>query len=103
MCLWGSRESLGQGAERGNVVWSGREVCRLVPDMYESSMTVVRFTVGVTDGVKVEVGLHQGSALGPFLFAVVMDRLTDEVRQESAWTMIFADDIVICMRAGGRW
>ena len=25
-----------------------------------------------------------------------MDRLTDEVRQESPWTMMFADDIVIC-------
>ncbi|KAI5106426.1 hypothetical protein C0J45_4123 [Silurus meridionalis] len=27
---------------------------------------------------------------------VVMDRLTDEVRQESPWTMMFADDFVIC-------
>ena len=45
---------------------------------------------------KVEVGLHQGSALSPFLFAMMMDRLTDEVRQESQWTMMFADDIVIC-------
>ncbi|KAI5088533.1 hypothetical protein C0J45_21105 [Silurus meridionalis] len=29
-------------------------------------------------------------------FWMVMDRLTDEVRQESPWTMMFADDIVIC-------
>ncbi|WP_139267332.1 reverse transcriptase domain-containing protein, partial [Escherichia coli] len=36
------------------------------------------------------------SALSPVLFAVVIDRLTDEVRQESPWTMMFADDIVIC-------
>ena len=42
------------------------------------------------------VGLHQGSALNPFLFAMVMDRLTDEVRQKSPWNMMFADDIVIC-------
>ncbi|KAI5089832.1 arginine-hydroxylase NDUFAF5, mitochondrial precursor [Silurus meridionalis] len=27
---------------------------------------------------------------------MVMDRLPDEVRQESPWTMMFADDIVIC-------
>ncbi|KAF7709493.1 hypothetical protein C0J45_2765 [Silurus meridionalis] len=27
---------------------------------------------------------------------VVMDRLMDEVRQESPWTMMFVDDIVIC-------
>ncbi|KAI5608993.1 methyltransferase-like protein 17, mitochondrial isoform X2 [Silurus asotus] len=36
------------------------------------------------------------SALSPFLFAVVMDRLKDEVRQESPWTIMFVDDIVIC-------
>ncbi|XP_051780460.1 uncharacterized protein LOC127527026 [Erpetoichthys calabaricus] len=42
------------------------------------------------------MGLHQGSALSPFFFAVVMDRLTDEIRQESPWTMMFADDNEIC-------
>lgn len=42
------------------------------------------------------MALHQGSALSPFLFAVVIDRLTDEVRQESLWTTLFADDSVIC-------
>lgn len=41
------------------------------------------------------MGLHQGLAQSPFLFAVVMDRLTDKVKQESQWTMMFADDIVI--------
>ena len=30
-----------------------------------------------------------------FLFAVIMNRLTDEVRREPPWTMLFADDIVI--------
>ena len=30
------------------------------------------------------------------MFAMLMDRLTDEVRQESLWAMMFADDIVIC-------
>ncbi|KAK3521396.1 hypothetical protein QTP70_004128 [Hemibagrus guttatus] len=44
---------------------------RVVQDMYERSRTVVRC-------------------------AVVMDQLSEEVRQESSWTMMFADDIVIC-------
>ncbi|KAK3529897.1 hypothetical protein QTP86_007215 [Hemibagrus guttatus] len=64
--------------------------------MYERSRTVVRCAVGQTEEFKVEVGLHQGSALSPFLFAIVMDQLSEEVRQESPWTMMFADDIVIC-------
>ncbi|KAI5622887.1 secretory phospholipase A2 receptor-like isoform X1 [Silurus asotus] len=69
---------------------------RVVQDMYEDSVMAVKCAVGTTDWFRVKVGLHQGSALNPFLFAVVMDRLTDEVRQESPWTMMFADDIVIC-------
>ncbi|KAK3548874.1 hypothetical protein QTP70_021261 [Hemibagrus guttatus] len=69
---------------------------RVVQDMYEKSRTVVRCAVGQTEEFNVEVGLHQGSALSPFLFAMVMDQLSEEVRQESPWTMMFADDIVIC-------
>ena len=69
---------------------------KVVQDMYENSVTTVRCAVGMTEGFKIEVGLHQGSALNPFLFAMVMNRLTDEVRQESPWNTMFADDIVIC-------
>ena len=68
----------------------------LVQDIYEGRETVVRCAVGTTKIFKFKVGLNQGSALSPFLFAVIMDRLTDEVRREAPWTMLFADDIVIC-------
>ena len=66
---------------------------RLVQDMYEKSKTVVRYAIGTTESFKVKLGLHQGSSLSAFLFA---DRLTDKVRREPPWTMLFADDIVIC-------
>ena len=69
---------------------------QLVQDMYEGSETVVRCTAGITESFKVKVGLHQGSALSPFLFAMIMVRLTDEVRRQPLWTILFADDIVIC-------
>ena len=69
---------------------------RLVQDVYEESKTVVRCAVGTTESFKVKVGLHQGSALSPFLFAVIVDRLTDKVRREPPCMMLFADDIVIC-------
>ena len=69
---------------------------RIVQDMYDGSTTAVRCAVGVTEGFEVKVGLHQGSALSPCLFAMMMDRMTDEIREEAPWTMMFADDIVIC-------
>ena len=64
--------------------------------MYDESTTAVRCTVGVTEGFDVKVGLHQGSALSPCLFAMVMDRMTNEIREEAPWTMMFAFDMVIC-------
>ena len=73
-----------------------KKYVRLVQDMYEGSETVVRCAVATTESFKVEVGLHQGSALSPFLFAVIMDMPTDKVRRKPLSTMLFADDIVIC-------
>ncbi|KAK3534166.1 hypothetical protein QTP86_002317 [Hemibagrus guttatus] len=87
------REELWYGMRKSGVA---EKYIRVVQDMYERSRTVVRCAVGQTEEFKVEVGLHQGSALSPFLFAIVMDQLSEEVRQESPWTMMFADDIVIC-------
>ncbi|KAK3568967.1 hypothetical protein QTP86_021378, partial [Hemibagrus guttatus] len=62
-------------------VRSSREVCQVVQDMYERRRTVVRYAVGQTEEFKVEVGLQQGSALSPFLFAMVMDQLSEEWEQ----------------------
>ncbi|KAK3539337.1 hypothetical protein QTP70_001209 [Hemibagrus guttatus] len=88
-----SREELWYCMRKSGVA---EKYVRVVQDMYERSRTVVRCAVGQTEEFKVEVGLHQGSALSPFLFAIVMDQLSEEVRQESPWTMMFAEDIVIC-------
>ena len=45
-----------------------------------------------------EVGLHQGFAFSPFLFAIMMDSLTENIRKEAPWQMMFADDVVLCAR-----
>lgn len=46
----------------------------------------VRCVVEVPDEFKVGMGLHQGLTLSPFLFLMVMDSLTGEVRQGSTLT-----------------
>ena len=41
------------------------------------------------------MGLHQGSALSPLLFAVIIDVLSEHLRAENLWKLLFADDLVI--------
>ena len=70
--------------------------------MYKGSKTVMRCAVRTTESFKVKVGLHQGLAVSPFLFAVIRDRLMHEVRREPLWTVLFADDIVLVKRPGKK-
>ncbi|XP_059059336.1 uncharacterized protein LOC131852650 [Achroia grisella] len=63
--------------------------------MYIRSNTYVRSAVGASDKFSVAVGLHQGSALSPYLFLIVMDALTSDIQDEVPWYMLFADDIVL--------
>ena len=46
---------------------------RIVQDMYEEARTRVKSSVVLTDKIPVSVGLHQGSSLSPYLFAMIMD------------------------------
>ena len=62
----------------------------------DDSTTAVMCAVGVPEGFEVKMGLHQGSTLSPCLLAMVMDRMTDEIREEAPWTMMLADVSVIC-------
>ena len=64
--------------------------------MYDGATTTVRSAAGLTEKFKVGVGLHQDSALSPFLFAIIIDRLTEDMRKDASWDMLFADDIVLC-------
>ena len=52
--------------------------------------------MGLTKRFPVNVGLHQGSALSPYIFDLVMDVVTQGIRDQSPWCMLFADDIVLC-------
>ena len=68
---------------------------RVVNDMYREATTQVRSSVGTTDKFEVKVGLHQGSALSPYIFDMIMDVIVAEVKDEVPWSVLFADDIVL--------
>nr|XP_027231203.1 uncharacterized protein LOC113822869 [Penaeus vannamei] len=68
---------------------------KVVKDVYDESETAVRRAAGITVAFKEEVGLHKGSTSSPLLLAMAKDRLTDEIRRESPWTMVFANNIVL--------
>ena len=53
-------------------------------------------------GVRCEGGTAPRIGFEPFLFAMVMDRMTDDIREEAPWTIMFADDIVICSESKAR-
>ncbi|XP_066943488.1 uncharacterized protein [Macrobrachium rosenbergii] len=74
---------------------------RLVQDMYEGAKTQVRSSVGLTEWIPVRVGLHQGSALSPYLFDLIMDVLSQGIRAQSPWRILLADDIVLCSTKRG--
>jgi hypothetical protein len=85
-----------------NLIWwvlKKRNVPRgyieILKDMYEGAITNVKTTCGETGGFPVTIGLHQGSSLSPYLFALIMDELTVHIQEEVPWCMLFADDIVL--------
>ena len=63
-------------------------------DMYSGTTTTVRSAAGLTE-VLVGVELYQGSALSPFLFDIIMNKLTEDIRKDAPWNMVFKDDIVL--------
>lgn len=72
------------------------EKIRLVKMLYEGAKTTVQTRYGETESFPVEVGPHQGSALSPYLFLIVLDTITMDVRDnEDLWELLFADDLVI--------
>ena len=63
--------------------------------MYDREITIIKTTIGETSEFSITIGLHQGSALSLYLFALVMDELTKHIQDDIPWCMLFADDIVL--------
>ena len=68
---------------------------RLVQDMYQGATTRVKSKRGIGEQFEVGIGLHQGSALSPFLFIMLVDTISQDVGTELPWEQLYADDFAI--------
>jgi len=65
-----------------------------VMSMYRGAKTVVRTVYGNSSCFEVNVGMHQGSALSPLLFVIVMEAIFTEFRVALPWELLYADNLV---------
>jgi hypothetical protein len=87
---------------RRNVMWSALQKHKvsskyitLIKDMYDNVVTCVWTSDRDTNDFPINIGLHQGSALSPYLFALVMDEVTRDIQGGIPWCMLFVDDLVL--------
>ena len=71
------------------------KLVRMVTETYQDCKTAVRTIEGLSREFEIGVGLHQGSAMSPLLFAVIIDVLSEHLRAENLWELLFADDLAI--------
>jgi hypothetical protein len=67
----------------------------LIKDMYDNVVTSVRTSDGDTNNFSINIVLHQGSALDPYLFALVMTEVTRDIQGGIPWCMLFTDDVIL--------
>ena len=86
---------------REAIVWALRRqkvperLITLIMALYRNSRSKVRTLAGTSEEFEIGVGVHQGSALSPLLFVVVMQEATRAAREEDMWDLLYADDLVI--------
>ena len=73
------------------------------PDyVYKSNEIKVRFAARTTEPLTVEVGVLQGSALSSFFISILMNDLTEEVRKDAPWQILFGYDVVVSANNDAR-
>jgi len=71
------------------------KLVRVIRSMYDGAVTTVRYGRGKTLRCEIKVGVHQGSCLSPLLFIILMDAVSEYVRHDVPWDMLYADDLIL--------
>ena len=69
-----------------------REI-KAIMEMYTNIETFVKMKYTRSEPFDIKVGVHQGSILSPLLFALVMDEVTEDIREEVVKKMLF---MILC-------
>ncbi|EYC44065.1 hypothetical protein Y032_0473g2104 [Ancylostoma ceylanicum] len=77
--------------------WHGvpEELIEWVRILYADPRSRVQAAAGTSAEFPISVGVHQGSALSPLLFILVMDAITRDLQRSAPWTLLYADDVML--------
>ena len=78
-------------------------IARAVMSLYECAKTRVRVGLELSKEFEMKVGVHQGSALSPLLFAIVVDTITESVRNGLMSKMLCVDDLALMSETMEGW
>jgi len=90
--------------DRVKKIKGGNNVCKMIKEMYLEQKKKVCWNKNFSDSFQVDVGVKQGSPLSPFLFAIVMDEVIEEIHELRVGCeidgmkiniIVYADDIVL--------
>jgi len=62
---------------------------------YAGAQTVVRTVYANSNQFGVKAGMHQGSALSPLLFVIVMEALSRDFRVALPWELLYPAALVV--------
>ena len=63
--------------------------------LYIGARTRVKVGAHFSEEFEVNIGVHQGSALSPLLFAIVVNVATNEIKEVMSQEILYVDDIVL--------
>ena len=68
---------------------------KAVRSFYEEAETKAKVESGMSEDFFVKVGVHQGSVLSPLLFAMVLNKVTENSRKGWMKQILYANDLVL--------
>ena len=68
---------------------------KVVMSLYEGSKTKVKVGCEFSQEFYVAVGVYKRSVLSPLLFAIVMDIVTENAREDLVKEVLYADNLVL--------